>query len=52
MNSDSQIRIVLIDDHKIFREGVKKVVEMEPHFIVVGKPMMGKKGSVSSRNAT
>lgn len=44
MNSDSQIRIVLIDDHKIFREGVKKVVEMEPHFIVVGEANDGEEG--------
>jgi two-component system response regulator DegU len=31
------IRIVLIDDHRIFREGVKKVVEMEKDFAVVGE---------------
>jgi two-component system response regulator DegU len=31
------IRILLIDDHKIFREGVKRVVEMEDNFTVVGE---------------
>jgi two-component system response regulator DegU len=31
------IRILLIDDHKIFREGVKRVVEMEENFKVVGE---------------
>jgi two-component system response regulator DegU len=31
------IRIVLIDDHKIFREGVKRVVEMEDNLSVVGE---------------
>jgi two-component system response regulator DegU len=37
MSDIHQIRIVLIDDHKIFREGVKKVLEMDPTFSVVGE---------------
>lgn len=37
MSQENLVRIVLIDDHKIFREGVKKVVEMEKDFIVVGE---------------
>jgi DNA-binding NarL/FixJ family response regulator len=32
-----RIRIVLVDDHKIFREGVKRVIEMEQEFEVVGE---------------
>lgn len=31
------IRILLIDDHHIFREGVKKIIEMEKDFTVVGE---------------
>jgi two-component system response regulator DegU len=37
MNELNLIRILLIDDHKIFREGVKRVVEMEDDFTVVGE---------------
>lgn len=34
---EKMIRILLIDDHHIFREGVKKIIEMEDDFIVVGE---------------
>jgi two-component system response regulator DegU len=37
MSQLNLIRILLIDDHKIFREGVKRVVEMEDNFTVVGE---------------
>jgi len=37
MINEKQVRILLIDDHRIFREGVKKVVELEPEFDVVGE---------------
>ncbi|RXT04491.1 response regulator transcription factor [Ammoniphilus sp. CFH 90114] len=30
------IRIALIDDHQLFREGIKRILEMEPSFEVVG----------------
>jgi DNA-binding NarL/FixJ family response regulator len=30
------IRIAIIDDHSLFREGVKRILEMEPEFEVVG----------------
>lgn len=35
--SDNKIRIVLIDDHKLFREGVKRILEFEPSFEVVAE---------------
>ncbi len=41
MTYDSTVSIVLIDDHKIFREGVKKVIETEPIFRVVGEGSNG-----------
>lgn len=34
---DSKVRIVLIDDHKLFREGVKRILEFEPSFEVVAE---------------
>ncbi|MUK90811.1 response regulator [Ornithinibacillus sp. L9] len=37
MNTDKQINIVLIDDHKLFREGVKRILEFEPSFNVVAE---------------
>ncbi|RYG74384.1 response regulator transcription factor [Lentibacillus lipolyticus] len=32
-----QTKIVLIDDHKLFREGVKRILEFEPSFKVVAE---------------
>ncbi|RLL46665.1 DNA-binding response regulator [Oceanobacillus piezotolerans] len=37
MNGDKRIKIVLIDDHKLFREGVKRILEFEPSFDVVAE---------------
>src|SRR5699024_12442520 len=31
------IKVALIDDHKLFREGVKKILRFEPPFEVVGE---------------
>ncbi|MFC4557534.1 response regulator [Virgibacillus kekensis] len=39
-------RIVLIDDHKLFREGVKRILEFEPSFEVVAE---GDDGLVASK---
>ncbi|MEC2071275.1 response regulator transcription factor [Alkalihalophilus marmarensis] len=35
MNENKKIRIVLIDDHQLFREGVKRILAMEPGFEIV-----------------
>lgn len=35
--SVSKIRIVIADDHAIFRDGLKKLLESEPDFAVVGE---------------
>ncbi|WP_284139258.1 MULTISPECIES: response regulator transcription factor [unclassified Virgibacillus] len=37
MNTGKQVNIVLIDDHKLFREGVKRILEFEPSFNVVAE---------------
>jgi len=37
MNTSKEINIVLIDDHKLFREGVKRILEFEPSFKVVAE---------------
>ncbi|EGL82054.1 two component transcriptional regulator, LuxR family [Caldalkalibacillus thermarum TA2.A1] len=37
MTSENKISILIIDDHTMFREGVKRVIEMNPDFEVVGQ---------------
>ncbi|MDG5786684.1 response regulator transcription factor [Evansella sp. AB-P1] len=37
MDRDKRIKIVLIDDHQLFREGVKRILAMEPSFDVVAE---------------
>src|SRR5690625_4914064 len=37
MNTSKEINIVLIDDHKLFREGVKRILEFEPSFKVIAE---------------
>lgn len=37
MNKTKEINVVLIDDHKLFREGVKRILEFEPSFNVVAE---------------
>ncbi|GGA67122.1 response regulator [Ornithinibacillus halotolerans] len=37
MSLEKNINIVLIDDHKLFREGVKRILEFEPSFQVVAE---------------
>lgn len=35
--SDGEIRILLVDDHGLFREGVKRILELEPGMNIVGE---------------
>lgn len=46
MSTDKRISIVLIDDHKLFREGVKRILEFEPSFDVVAE---GDDGSIAAK---
>ncbi|EFC90096.1 two component transcriptional regulator, LuxR family [Dethiosulfovibrio peptidovorans DSM 11002] len=39
-----KIRMVLIDDHKLFRDGMKKLLEMEPDFSLEGEASDGIEG--------
>ena len=41
---DNQINIVIIDDHKLFREGVRRILEFESDFNVVAE---GEDGNVA-----
>ena len=42
MNPDNQeIRILLADDHPIFRDGLKRLLEAEPGFKVIGEASNG-----------
>lgn len=42
--TENKIKILIIDDHTMFREGVKRVIEMEPDFEVVGQAGNGEEG--------
>lgn len=46
MVNKKRIKIALIDDHKLFREGVKRILEFEPSFEVVAE---GDDGLVASK---
>src|SRR5699024_12216953 len=46
METTKEIKIILIDDHKLFREGVKRILEFEPSFNVVAE---GDDGSVANK---
>ncbi|SHF89401.1 response regulator [Ornithinibacillus halophilus] len=46
MNTDKAIDIILIDDHKLFREGVKRILEFEPSFRIVAE---GDDGSMATK---
>jgi two-component system nitrate/nitrite response regulator NarL len=41
MDSNPPIRVVIADDHPIFREGLRKLLESEPGFQVVGQAQDG-----------
>ena len=32
-----QVRVVLVDDHAMFRQGVKACIDNEPDFVIVGE---------------
>jgi two-component system nitrate/nitrite response regulator NarL len=38
---DKQVRIVIADDHPILRDGLRKLLEAEPDFVVVGEARDG-----------
>ena len=40
-NASFPIRILIADDHPIFRDGLRKLLEAEPGFVVVGEAADG-----------
>jgi two-component system nitrate/nitrite response regulator NarL len=42
VDSHDVIRVLIADDHPIFREGLRKLLESEPGFVVVGEAQDGK----------
>jgi len=36
------IRVLLVDDHRLFREGLRRILELEPDLLVVGEAGSGK----------
>ncbi|MGN7469319.1 response regulator [Brevibacillus sp. SAFN-007a] len=41
-----ELRIVIVDDHQLFREGVKRILEMEEDFKVVGEGADGEEAAL------
>ena len=42
MDSHDTVRVLIADDHPIFREGLRRLLESEPGFVVVGEAQDGK----------
>ena len=40
----NKIKVFVVDDHPIFREGVRKVIESDPRMVVVGEAADGAEG--------
>jgi DNA-binding NarL/FixJ family response regulator len=47
--SENQVRIMLVDDHMVVREGFRKLLELEPDFKVVGEARNGRTALVMTR---
>lgn len=45
----STIRILVIDDHPLFRKGVAQLIAMEPRFVLAGEATSGADGIESAR---
>lgn len=45
------IQIAIVDDHQLFREGIKRILEMEPKFDVVGIASNGEEGCLLVKNS-
>lgn len=43
---DTKYRVMLIDDHALFRKGVGQIISSDPHFEVVGEASSGQEGLV------
>jgi len=44
------IRIVVVDDHPLFRQGVVDTISLEPDFVVVGEATSGEEALELIRN--
>ncbi len=42
------MRVLLVDDHQVVREGLRRMLEMEPDIKVVGHAVSGEEGLVIS----
>ena len=51
MNTTSTVRILLIDDHRILREGLRALLEREPDFEVIGEAEDGRTGVEMAKEA-
>ena len=41
MSADSKIKLVIVDDHTLFREGIKKILSLEKDIEIVGEAFDG-----------
>ncbi|PUA19831.1 two-component system response regulator NarL [Glaciimonas sp. PCH181] len=39
-----KIKVLLIDDHALFRKGVRQIISIDPHFEIVGEAASGQEG--------
>jgi DNA-binding NarL/FixJ family response regulator len=42
MNSPSKIKIVLVDDHKLLRDGLRNIIEQKPNMHIIGEASDGR----------
>lgn len=52
MTKDKQIKILIVDDHKALREGLKVVLQMEPDFLVIEEAEDGKQAIKFAQSLT
>jgi len=48
-NTGKTVRIIVADDHPIFRDGLRKLLEMEPEFQIVGEAADGAQAAALTR---
>lgn len=49
---DGKIKVLLADDHEVMRKGLRKVIEEEEDFVVVGEACNGKEAVELARETT
>jgi two-component system NarL family response regulator len=48
MNNDSKIKVLLVDDHQVVREGLRRIVQMDEGIEVVGEAKSGEEAVIKA----